>query len=532
MSIRLHACLAAWLFFTLTAAAYSVDRSFYEGKPMSYAQVCDGTYYNRTWVSNHFSTGGGPDYATYRVCDDNGTCSANITLTEEAGNQPMTSWGVPTGSCGCWDKTVKLLRLANGSFQLSSGTWVGDREAPNSTLPGSTSPAFDLCPVVGYCRVRVEGWIGIGSWDAEDWVDFTDYVATCAAPFLIQTHSRNETDSNVSFERKNVPASQGVNCTINATTEYSFANKTCFAANGENCTANFHAETEVSNVTLQYGKAACMMENGTRLQIYAGCMDCSYLSMSGANWTWALGMAEEWKITNALGEWDKVDTSPRFVYAGNRIRGIFFKVVSRWDGLDHPGIYSAYLNFTLPPQCTMPGGLTEFPVYGLDKYAGRTGPILYFVNFQNAAESYISCTTAANITLDLRVSRHPFMPLQVVDERSENITLEVKPPEFTIDNVQAFEDLGGDVDYWATVSYRFIRYPVPLNTTCNMTVGYLNTSTVVYAGSMRIDALSMGSEGGGSPTDPGTFTSFLFDANATVADVKGAEWAVNCEVPV
>lgn len=504
INVKAYVLLLTLLFAGTIFAASSL-RGYYIGKPSTFTQTCDGTNYNDTWTWNAASVGGTPGVFIFRVCLDNSTCTGNITH--------YTTYPPSTNI------TIRLLRRANGTFELNTS---------NDTPPSPALPVMDICPVSGHCVARVESSHQTDAgWEVSDWMNFTGYTALCATPFLIQTHSRNATDSNVSFQRVNVPASQTVNCSVNATTDYSFANKTCSAANGTNCTVNFAAETEVSNVTLQYGKAVCSVPGGNPLPIYSGCTDCSYLSMMGQNWTWALGMDEEWKITNAAGEWDKVDLNPRITYSGMKIRGIWFKVVSRWDGLDHPGIYSAYLNFTLPPQCTMPY-VTEFPVYGLDKYAGSTGPIVYGVNFQNAASTYILCTSAANITLDMIVSRHPFQPLNVIDERSTNITLEVKPAEFTIDNVQAFNN-SGTVDYWATVSYKYTRYPVPLNTTCNLTVDYENTTTATYAGSLRIDSLT--SPGDITQASTNTFSSFFFDANATDADVKGATWTVACGVP-
>jgi len=364
----------------------------------------------------------------------------------------------------------------------------------------------------GNCTFFLTAWAGAAKFNSSNYTMPANWSSTlfgsCAVPYVKREAFRNTTTSWVDLAVQDCPASMTWFCKINATSAYSAINKTTtnnsYAATS---TTTFTVPYEVANTSEQFGSAVCYLSNGTELD---------FSSASPSTWVWGWN-TEAWRIANLAGKTDAITMSPSVSWARQASTGFQFRVVSNYDGTGHNGVYYATYDVDYNASiCTMQLNSTGQPINPADADMHYT---VDFTSFGSLPNNVLVCneTTTVNVSVSVYASQTAYALGDTPVAILTNYPVLFEATKWTIDNVQAYNN-SGTYDFWATISNKYTRQPIPAaaNLSCNLTFNSTETEAVIvsdydYNGNL-------------------TFTHLSFDTNESVdAFTTYPLWTIACD---
>lgn len=398
---------------------------------------------------------------------------------------------------GVYNLTLRVLK--NGSVQL---------ESPYKYWPSPGVTRNQICPISSTsCRLNLtvpDGERTVALFDFSG-----DRQNLCAHAYLEENHFRNDTVSNFSITPHNLGGFKW-SCSWNASANALYLPGSYTTGSWVNVSANetqnvsLAIGTDIANASIQYGQIVCTDQFGAALTVYrSGCGYGMGCQESGASWTWAALIPESFRIINPNdGTRDSVASIPGVAYAHERITGLRLRVVDAITYTDNVAVRSFRVNFTLPAQCSMAQTLKYFSQYSWTGVAGGMSLDENQVYTLSWSGDPIVCTAPANITLEINASESVWPPGVMESDTiaySPAAVVTVLSPEFTIDNVQAFENYAegsssddpitngtsGLYDFWASISHKFTRTPISdlENVSCT---AYFQRGMGIYFGNATV----------------------------------------------
>lgn len=466
---------------------------------------CEFTITDSTTACDAYSLGFRIDnMATYGcILSVNNTNGTSMALATTSGSGPAcTVFGkIVVDANNTWKYVYVSSNLTNGSIcdahvsQLLANKTIGQKAQCNATDSNCTFFLYSNKPQ------QTANYTMPANWSST-------LFNSCAVPYVKREAFRNTTASWVSMSVQDCPASMTWFCKINATSAYSSSNKTTTNNSySATSTTTFTMPLEVANVSEQFGSADCFLSNGTELD---------FSSSSPSTWIWGWN-TEAWRIANLAGKTDAITMTPSVNWARQAATGFQFRVVSSYDGVAHNGVYYATYDVDYDAAiCTMQLNSSTQPINPADSDMHYT---VDFTSFGTLPNNVLVCneTTTVNVSVSVYASQTAYAlgdsPVAILT--SYPVLFEAT--KWTIDNVQAYNN-SGSYDFWATISNKYTRLPIPsdANLTCNLTFNSTETvGTVIsdydYNGNL-------------------TFTHLFFDTNESIdAFTTYPLWTIACD---
>ena len=340
---------------------------------------------------------------------------------------------------------AKILLNGSAAFAMNYTGYGG-----NATYATTAAVCNPAAPWDCWINVRVF-YLGIDYYGTNTSFNFNDFgYQFCAHVYLEENHFRDGTTSNFSITPHNLGGLRW-SCTWNASANAlylpgSYTNGSwSLVPATQTQNVSLAIGTEIQNASIQYGSAECEDELGNPLIVYrSGCGYGMGCQDNGVPWAWAALIPESFRIINPNdGVRDSVASIPGVAYAHEEITGLRLRVVDAITYTDNVNVRSFRVNFTLPAQCSMAQTLKSFSQYSWTGVAGGMSLDENQVYTLTWAGDPIVCTGPANITLEINASESVWPPGVLESDTiaySPAAVVEVLSPEFTIDNVQAFEN--------------------------------------------------------------------------------------------